>query len=729
MSKENLLFRILKKIAAVVMAIIVGILLSFLTAEIYFYGIAGDWYYKRSVLLKQHYNKDFMIGQKLEDDKEGKNVIVVKEIFSKSLVHKLGDESNQGTEYEEKIIFEGSAFTKGYPIVFSSWVKTDKRNNASISIIYRNSKMTSAFHPGDGTWKHLTVVSELLFDPGLSSEITVKLTSEDSPAYFNGAVLTLQEIKKSRLPDPRSLYRERFNFKKGKAFRILAIGGSTTWGGRGGFFGPSEPHLTYPSILEQKVMSFPNTDIEVFNLGLCAFRMGLHALPQMNGPDFDKDSYAFGLDELKPNLVLIAPAWNDLLAEARYDLAHRRFFMNITYRNMLDTLGRNWFAQRFALGWFAWFYLQHWTAGDRDYVLPKNANKEEVDAICKKIMERKLRFFKSDAFNSAKERYRRFLFDYCRLWKESGAKVYLVTLPGLVKEGLSGEDILRIHKHLPTADLKLDMYYYMLYPRIETCDREIATEVSKELNIGLIDISSMCANMSTTERLALFSDPLHFSTKGNLFLSDVIFEAIKKDIPIDQGYIVGNEISKFDIVDLTSHKNTKRIVHKAEIKEPFPELKNVDFRLDPIENVPLFWPLAFSGEWKTDQELPIRFRSVQRRDLGNTRILEVTTGGYEKEYWIAITQRLKTESLKGKTIRISAWLKTERPDKVGICVYNGVSSMYGVAYGRKKDWYEVSTIYTIPSETSDSYYITIFFQGNKFRYKTYLDEISVEELY
>lgn len=733
MPKKNLLFR-LKKNTVVVIAIIAGILISpLLAAEVYFFSLAGDFYYKRSMFLKKHYNKDFIIGKKLEDDKEGKNVIVVKKILSESLIHKLGDESNQSIEYEEKIIFEESTFTKGYTVVFSSWVKTDKRNNTSISIIYRNSKMISAFHPGDGTWKYLTVVSEALFDPELSREITVKLTNEYFSACFKGAVLTLQEIKKSRLPQPRSLYRERFNYKKGKVLRVLAIGGSTTWGARGGYFGPSEPYLTYPSILEQKVMSFPNIDIEVFNLGRCGFRIGLHALPQMNGPKFDKDSYAFGLDDLKPDLVLIAPVWNDLLHEVRYDLVNKPFFMNTTYNDVMEMMERNWFVQRFAFGFFAWNYISQLAGKDPQFIIDENNSKETVDALFKYAIERKLIFLKSDAFNQAKERYKKILFEYCRLWKKSGAKVFLITLPGLVKEDLSGEDILRIHKHLPAQAGRnveeSDLYNDMIYPYIEATDREIITAVSKELNIGLIDISSMYANISTTEKLELFSDLLHFSTKGNLLLSDVIFDAIKRDIPIDEDYVMSEGASKFDIVDISTKRNIKRIDNKAEIKKPLPKLKNVDFRLDPKKNVPMFWPLAFYGGWKTDKELPIQFRSIKQKDLSNPNILEVITGEYEKDHWIAITQRIKTESLKGKTIKLSANLKTEIPSKVGICVYNGISSMYALTYQREKDWRELSTIFTIPLETSDIYYFTIFFQGNNFQYKTYLGKVSAEKFY
>ncbi|MBF0557135.1 MAG: hypothetical protein HQK96_21690 [Nitrospirae bacterium] len=116
-----------------------------------------------------------------------------------------------------------------------------------------------------------------------------------------------------------ALYRESFSIKKSGRIRILAIGGSTTYG-----FGVA-PENTWPKILAEKLeKAFPGK-YEVINLGrigghLEEFIQNYHTNANIEITrekwisgirPAEKDISDWGWKDLKPDIILIAPVMND----------------------------------------------------------------------------------------------------------------------------------------------------------------------------------------------------------------------------------------------------------------------------------------------------------------------------------------------------------------------------------------------------------------------------------
>ena len=210
------------------------------------------------------------------------------------------------------------------------------------------------------------------------------------------------------------------NFKKRHGvYRIVCIGGSTTQGDG------LPMKWKFPYLLHQKLNAeFPGR-FEVLNLGLT----------RNNTRDFirrfDKASSdaEFGWRDLEPDLVILAPLWND------FQLALRADINNSAWGKLKKFVEEN-LSSRFALGHYIYLFLE--------VVYAKIQNRyyaRDGDFFAKKI-------------ENEKDDFRSRLVKIIELWQGENAKIYSLLFPCLVEEEWS-DDFLRFLLKKNYGDSKL----------------------------------------------------------------------------------------------------------------------------------------------------------------------------------------------------------------------------------------------------------------------------------
>ncbi|MFC1646021.1 SGNH/GDSL hydrolase family protein [Candidatus Omnitrophota bacterium] len=291
-------------------------------------------------------------------------------------------------------------------------------------------------------------------------------------------------------------YVEVINFKKKQGvYRIICIGGSTTQGV--GF----ENEGKFPYILEQKLQEkFPGK-FEVFNLGLHA------ATTEDFIERFDEASSDanFGWKDLDPDLVILCPVWNDFIIALREEVD------NSSTRKFKKFV-KNHLSSKFALGYYIYLGLEAIDGKLRNKFF--DGNEEYFD----KILELE------------KENFRKRLSRNIELWKNEGAKVYLLLLPGLVREEWS-EDFLKALLKKRYGDSKEWFFFHSKYPIIQKADFEVVTSVAREYKVKCLDSTGIAKGIPLLTRLEddYFSDAIHLGPELNTRVAEVLANSVIND--------------------------------------------------------------------------------------------------------------------------------------------------------------------------------------------------------
>ena len=295
-------------------------------------------------------------------------------------------------------------------------------------------------------------------------------------------------------------YRETFNFrKKAAVFRILCIGGSTT---RGVGVLPEE---SYPALLQQKLEVKAPGSYEVFNLGLQSANTGDFIARFYRA----SDTAEFGWRDLRPDLVIIAPLWNDLNAEV-LESRISRFTGSLTWQQLTGFV-KTHLSSRWALGHYIYVWLENTAQDvkDRHYAADKRDFSRRLDI--------------------AKVNFRKHLEKDIILWQAEKVKIYLMVFPCLIEEEWPDEEVAALMRGFGSRpESEYAFFSYRKYPAIQKADKEVISSIAQEYGVEYFDFSKLAMGMPAQKKAdkAYFIDSIHLGVKLNEEIAGRLSDAV-----------------------------------------------------------------------------------------------------------------------------------------------------------------------------------------------------------
>lgn len=291
--------------------------------------------------------------------------------------------------------------------------------------------------------------------------------------------------------------------KKSGVYRILCIGGSTTRGVG------TETDQSYPAFL-QKIFDdkYPER-VEVFNLGL-------HGATTEDFIErfYKASTYAqFGWKDLNPDLVILAPVWNDLYG-AIYFSDKDLLIAKLSWKDFLEHIKNN-ISSRCALGYY--IYKSSIVVYEKKKKYEHDNQIQDVDMFLSEL-------------KPAKEIMQKNISKIIELWKKKNAEVYLMVFPGLVKESWTDDFLMN---NLQENYSKEDFFSIRFGPFVQAADRKVILAVAKRYKIKCFDLSSLGDNFSEPVRMRLFSDAIHMGPMLNHEIANSLFKNISSNINLN----------------------------------------------------------------------------------------------------------------------------------------------------------------------------------------------------
>ena len=259
--------------------------------------------------------------------------------------------------------------------------------------------------------------------------ITLAIRTKEMAGVEDLCVLVRSTLPEAQRDSANRLYRQPINFEKGKRLRIICIGESTTYG-----VGAS-PAATWPFMLQLAFdVAYPN-QFEVVNLGregqfieeynINLVRSSFIHLDYFREGDKDyqfilsqylNHSAGFGWKDLKPDIALIVPVWNDMtniLLQKVKERLHTQYKKSFFYR-FTDLMNRCPVSNGLALGYYikkmALIRMENYLTSKRIGSVDLSSSMVDIEKT-----------YKNDLVEFI-SRFREYL---------PQAKIYLVSLPGL----------------------------------------------------------------------------------------------------------------------------------------------------------------------------------------------------------------------------------------------------------------------------------------------------------
>jgi len=303
-------------------------------------------------------------------------------------------------------------------------------------------------------------------------------------------------------------YRAPITVKKNGRIRILAIGGSTTYG-----FGIGSK-FTWPRLLSEKLeREFPGR-YEVINLG----RPGGHLeefiqdytrssnvfIPReewiMGKRPLPEDLADWGWKDLKPEIVLLAPVVNDTAPDYLHYGATGPVSRAAGLLN--DFLDGGFFYDKLAMG----FYIR------RALALFAYGHAASRDGATGRL-------------SYIKDEYRRNLIRFIRLWNND-ARLYLLGFPLLFNRSDGQREALLAAACWNLRDTGSIVEEVRYMPLLEELEREVRRDVARDLGIPYWELSSGIKSMKFSSRLRFYIDSIHMNKDGSGLLAEEIYEML-----------------------------------------------------------------------------------------------------------------------------------------------------------------------------------------------------------
>jgi len=259
-------------------------------------------------------------------------------------------------------------------------------------------------------------------------------------------------------------------------YRIIALGDSCTFG---------LWQMVYPSLLERLLNdSGSSRRFEVINAGIEGYN----------------STFALGRirDELlryRPKLMIIYIGWNDLM---KTDPANASRVD--AYRWLADLLDRSYLIKAYKK--LLYVYLI-------PLIFPPSTivNGEGVRAFD----------------NFVPTRYRSNLEDMIRLLQSHNIEILLVTLPTVVRSGMTAEELRRAHVFFPYF---AGAYGVSQLLSLHAAYNRTIIEISRRQGVELIDLAARFELVR--DKTSYFWDTMHPSEKGHALIADTLFRRIKE---------------------------------------------------------------------------------------------------------------------------------------------------------------------------------------------------------
>jgi hypothetical protein len=361
--------------------------------------------------------------------------------------------------------------------------------------------------------------------------ITLSIETKEMAAIEDLYVLVRRALPEAKRDSANRLYRQPINFQKGKRLRIICIGESTTYG-----VGASRV-ATWPFMLQLAFdVAYPNR-FDVMNLGregqfIEEYNINLIRSSFIHHDYFrdgDKDyqfilsqylnhSAGFGWKDLKADIALIVPVWNDMtnvLLEKVKERLHVQYKRSLFYR-FTDLMNRCPVSNRLALGYYikkmALIRMENYLTSKRISSLDLSSSMGEIERI-----------YKNDLIEFI-SRFREYL---------PQTKIYLVSLPGLfVKQSYTEYEMSRYRDSFPIRYSKRQLEFYAAFQglveqRVRAAMKDIARKESG--TIGFIEIPDVATENNSAQNETdsrLFYDPFHFTHLGNNMIVHYLFDKL-----------------------------------------------------------------------------------------------------------------------------------------------------------------------------------------------------------
>lgn len=257
----------IKKAILLVFSFIFALFLCFIFSDLVYHFQTGEWYYKKGSLCKKiskAYTKsmEYELGRYPSKTVKDLSINIGLDKIQDWTKREVGQ--NVGLVCFEKEItlnfLDFKAVNRGeYSLSFSVGLNEEFDSSCYVSLmVNKNEEWLShkQIFPKDVLTAVLPSRPRCLRSPKVL--LRVYCFKDSMPKLLRPALVLTPIYAKYE----KSNYHESFSFKKGNKIRILAIGGSTTYGTS------NEQNTTWPSILQQKLnVLYPNK-FEVLNLGI-----------------------------------------------------------------------------------------------------------------------------------------------------------------------------------------------------------------------------------------------------------------------------------------------------------------------------------------------------------------------------------------------------------------------------------------------------------------------------
>ena len=402
-----------------------------------------------------------------------------------------------------------------YFLAFSSWVKDlVPASHPEISVEYRGSRSVSPpsyQYAFAGQTVLLTVQPHYLsrdiyFDADQRRQYNreymyVRLSVAAGAAVFSDCALTAVRQygdfqHADRFASAMGVFVQKINYRKNDALkRIIFLGGSTMYGAS-----YTTVEGTIPKWFDLKLQSARPGRYEVLNMGATgattefmvnALRPG-PAASQINAVDGLFSTLSFNCLDLRPDIVVIAPMYNDFTLGAQVNSKPFKSFQRLTEGRITGFIFRNC-----AVGYYLYSYLKN--------------------NVLKDILQHNT----SEGLLNCSAAYRNNLDYVVRTLQARGAKVYLTALPNLA-----------LYRDAPEAAANpAYAWYFDVLKKINAADERIIRETAKKNNVRYIDVRAYFADFPPRlDKFIYYPDYCHLKGMGNAIAADLLWAQINGDL-------------------------------------------------------------------------------------------------------------------------------------------------------------------------------------------------------
>jgi len=413
-----------------------------------------------------------------------------------------------------------------YSLSFSVFCESNTAKTTYVNIILNNKEFNSPMNLYPRGILTVVVPQNRL----KTDKISIKLVNNTStPAIFKSPKIIFTPFYPNLI---NRNFREEFNFQKGVKTRIMAIGGSTTYGTG------SANNCAWPSILQQKLEYLYPDRFEVINLGtwgggirdfIESYDNILWQRLEKNeyeaNPDFVKTvkKYTFGYKDLKPDIVLLCVSWNDFTYALVNLHLKKPFLLGKSFYEIESVLRKR--LCKTTPGFFV--YRGIYRIMSLMVPKPNYINIEELISMMNNPDMLNLDYpslFKTDAtiVESISRDFSKNLSELIAIFKKQNIDVRLVILPSLVYS--KQNDYTRIKKFGWSDNFfKIQYWSFGIGGLIE---RKIIKDIAKINNIEVYDLSFIFSGEKAQTRNEIFCDLIHLTSKGNDYVASELLNSL-----------------------------------------------------------------------------------------------------------------------------------------------------------------------------------------------------------